>query len=401
MTIAATARTVAAPSVPELLRRAEEIGAIARERAFEFERARRVSSDLIDMMRELELFRIMQPKRFGGFEYGYDVFVEAVSTVASGDGSTGWVYSLGAVHPWMIACYPDEAQHDFWRDSLDTVAAVSYAPAGKAAPERGGYRLSGRWSFASGVDNAQWGILGGIVPFADGPKPGFFLVPKADYTLHDDWNTMGLAGTGSKTIVVSDSFVPAHRIVMFSEMLSGKTPGTAINTNPIYRQPMLAVVPHCLVSPALGMARGALKAFIEQVGNRTTRGAVAGGNNRMSEFATVQLRVAEATASIDAAQLMIHRDLRETSEAVHEARPVGVDMRLRNRLTHTFATKLCVQAVDAVFMAMGGSALGMQHPVQRFWRDIHAAGSHISLNWDAVGTMYGQHAFGLEPKGQY
>jgi alkylation response protein AidB-like acyl-CoA dehydrogenase len=164
---------------------------------------------------------------------------------------------------------------------------------------------------------------------------------------------------------------------------------------------MLAVVPHCLVSPALGMARGALKAFIEQVGNRTTRGAVAGGNNRMSEFATVQLRVAEATASIDAAQLMIHRDLRETSEAVHEARPVGVDMRLRNRLTHTFATKLCVQAVDAVFMAMGGSALGMQHPVQRFWRDIHAAGSHISLNWDAVGTMYGQHAFGLEPKGQY
>jgi alkylation response protein AidB-like acyl-CoA dehydrogenase len=212
---------------------------------------------------------------------------------------------------------------------------------------------------------------------------------------------MGLAGTGSKTIVINDAFVPAHRIVTFADMLTGQTPGAAINTNPIYRQPMLAVVPHCLVSPALGMARGALKAFIEQVGNRATRGAVAGGNNRMSEFATVQLRVAEATASIDAAQLMIHRDLRETSEAVHEGKPVGVDMRLRNRLTHTFATKLCVQAVDAVFLAMGGSALGTQHPVQRFWRDIHAASSHISLNWDAVGTMYGQHAFGLEPKGQY
>jgi len=397
----AAARTSSVPGVAELLRRAETIGAMARERAIEFEKARQVSADMVERMRELELFRIMQPKRFGGFELGYDVFVEAVSAVASGDGSTGWVYSLGAVHPWMIGCYPDEAQHDFWRDSLDTIAAVSYAPAGKAAAERGGYKLSGRWSFASGVDNATWGIVGGIVPLADGPRPGFFLVPKADFTIHDDWNTMGLCGTGSKTIVIDEAFVPAHRVVTFAEMLTGQTPGAAINTNPIYRQPMLAVVPQCLVSPALGMARGALKAFIEQVGTRTTRGAVAGGNNRMSEFATVQLRVAEATASIDAAQLMIHRDLRETSETVHQGKPVGIDMRLRNRLTHTFATKLLVQAVDAVFLAMGGSALGMQHPVQRFWRDIHAASSHISLNWDAVGAMYGQHAFGLEPKGQY
>jgi len=397
----ATAQTPSIPSIAELLTRAEKVGAIARERAPEFEKARQVSSDLVELMRELELFRVMQPKRFGGFEYGYDVFVEAVSRVASGDGSTGWVYSLGAVHPWMIACYPEEAQHDFWRDSYDTVAAVSYAPAGKAAPAPGGYRLSGRWSFASGVDNASWGIVGGIIPMADGAKPGFFLVPKSDYTIHDDWNTMGLCGTGSKTIVVEDAFIPEHRVVTFQQMLTGQTPGTAINTNPIYRQPMLAVVPNCLVSPALGMARGALQAFIDQVGNRTTRGAVAGGNNRMSEFATVQLRVAEATASIDAAQLMVHRDIRETSEAVHAGKTVDVDLRLRNRLTHAFATKLCVQAVDAVFVAMGGSALGMHHPVQRFWRDIHAASSHISLNWDAVGSMYGQHVFGLEPKGQY
>ena len=212
---------------------------------------------------------------------------------------------------------------------------------------------------------------------------------------------MGLAGTGSKTIVISDAYVPAYRIVTFGDMLTGRGPGTAVNTNPIYKQPMLAVVPQCLVSPALGMARGALKAFIEQVGNRTTRGAVAGGNNRMSEFATVQMRVAEATASIDAAQLMIHRDIRETREVVESGKSVDVDMRMRNRLTHTFATKLLVQAVDAVFLAMGGSALGMQHPVQRFWRDIHAASSHISLNWDSVGAMYGQHAFGLEPRGQY
>jgi alkylation response protein AidB-like acyl-CoA dehydrogenase len=212
---------------------------------------------------------------------------------------------------------------------------------------------------------------------------------------------MGLAGTGSKSIVAENIFVPAHRIVTFADMLSGNGPGTQFNTSPLFRQPMLAVVPHCLVGPALGMARGALEAFKEQAAGRTTRGAVAGGNNKMTEFATVQMRVAEATAAIDAAQLMIYRDLRETMDKVARGEQVDIAMRMRNRLTHTFATRLLTQAVDAVFLAAGGSALNLKHPVQRFWRDIHAVASHISLNWDAVGAMYGQHAFGLEPKGQY
>jgi alkylation response protein AidB-like acyl-CoA dehydrogenase len=212
---------------------------------------------------------------------------------------------------------------------------------------------------------------------------------------------MGLAGTGSKTIVVEDQFIPDYRTVTFADMLIGNGPGTTTNPNSLYRQPMLAVVPHCLVAPALGMARGALEAFKEQVAGRTTRGAVAGGNNKMSEFVTIQMRVAEATASIDAAGLMIHRDIRDTLSIIESGKPADVNLRMRNRLTHSFATKLLVQAVDALFLAAGGSALGLQHPVQRFWRDIHAVSSHISLNWDSVSAMYGQHVFGLEPKGQY
>src|SRR5438105_12859982 len=100
----AVAQEATVPSVPELLRRAGEVALIARERAVESEKARQVSADLVDILKHAELFRILQPCRFGGFEYGYDVFVEAVATIASGDGSTGWVYSLGAVHQWLIAC---------------------------------------------------------------------------------------------------------------------------------------------------------------------------------------------------------------------------------------------------------------------------------------------------------
>jgi alkylation response protein AidB-like acyl-CoA dehydrogenase len=389
------------PSAAELLQRAGEVGAIARTKALETEQQRHVASDLVGMMRDAKLFRVLQPERFGGFEYGYDVFVELVAAVAAGDGSTGWVYSLGAVHPWLIACFPEAAQQEVWSQNEDAIAAVSYAPVGKALPEKDGYRLSGRFSFASGVDNADWGILGGMLPLKDGPKPGFFLIPRSQFSIHDDWFTMGLAGTGSKTIVVEDQFIPAYRAVAFSELLSGNGPGTATNANPLYRQPMLAVVPYCLVAPALGMARGALDTFKEQVAGRNTRGAVAGGNNKMTEFTTIQMRVAEATASIDAAELMIHRDVRETMAVVEAGNPANVGLRMRNRLTHSFSTKLLMQAVDAVFLAAGGSALGLQHPVQRFWRDIHAASSHISLNWDSVSAMYGQHVFGLEPKGQY
>jgi alkylation response protein AidB-like acyl-CoA dehydrogenase len=149
------------------------------------------------------------------------------------------------------------------------------------------------------------------------------------------------------------------------------------------------------------MARGALDSFKEMATSRTTRGAVAGGNKRMGEFTTVQMRVAEATASIDAAELMIRRDIADTLATVESGRAADLQLRMRNRLTHSFATKLLAQAVDAVFVAAGGSALDLQHPVQRFWRDIHAASSHISLNWDSVAAMYGQHVFGLEPMGQY
>ncbi len=391
----------ARPSVQELLSRAHDIGRIARDNARATEANRQVSAEIVDRMREAELFKIMQPRAFGGFEYGYEVFVEAVAAIAAGDGSTGWVFSLGAVHQWMIGCYPLEAQQEIWGENPDAISAVSYAPSGKVVAEEGAYRVSGRWSFMSGIDNAQWGILGAIIPFPTGPKPGFLLVPKRDFTIEDDWNPMGLAGTGSKSIVITDAVAPAYRAISFAELLVGNTPGAKINANPIYRQPMLAVVPNCLVSPALGMARGALKSFVEQVSGRTTRGAVAGGNNRMAEFATIQMRVAEATASIDAATLMIHRDLKETLAAVANGGEVDVEMRMRNRLTHSFAVRLLVQAVDAVFTAAGGSALGLDHPVQRFWRDIHAVSSHISLNWDAVSAMYGQHTFGLEPKGQY
>ena len=392
------------PDVQELLARARAIAEAVRPRVQETEANRRIADDVIERMREAELFRILQPRAYGGFEYGFDVFADIVATIGRGCGSSAWVYGLGAVHQWFAACFPKEAQDEFWSDP-GAVAAGSYAPSGKTvAIEGGGYRTSGVWSFASGCDNAQWYLLSTMAPSSDGSgtaKPTFLMVPREDARIDDNWHTMGLAGTGSKNIVADDLFVPAHRTLAIADLSAGTSPGTLINTNPLYRQSFLSVVPVTLVSPILGMAEGALADFIDMVKVRATRGAVAGGNRRMAEFATIQSRVAEATGCIDAARLKMFRDLEEAYETAARGEQTPLDMRLRNRLSHTFCTRLLVQAIDALFVASGGQGIFLERPLQQVWRDAHAAASHISLNWDAVSTMYGQYALGLEPKGQY
>jgi resorcinol 4-hydroxylase (FADH2) len=399
--VAAARSPVVRPEVPDLLARAHAIAELARARAQQTEADRRVGEDMIERMREADLFRIMQPQAYGGFEYGFDVFSEIVAAIASGCGSTGWVYGLLASHQWLIACFPRAAQDEVWQNR-DALAAGTYAPVGQAVAANGGYRLSGSGSFCSGCDNAQWQLLGGMIPQPDGAaKPGFFLMPTADCTLDDNWYTMGLAGTGSKNLVARDVFVPAHRTLAFAELTDATAPGMRGNPNPLYRQSFLAVLPITIVSPVLGMAEGALADFLAMAGGRTTRGAVAGGNRRMAELTTVQMRVAEASALIDAARLIMARDLADALATVTRGEPISVDVRLRNRRDQAFCVRLLVQAIDALFLAAGGQGLFLDKPQQRFWRDAHAAASHISLNWDSTGTMYGQFMLGLEPKGQY
>jgi alkylation response protein AidB-like acyl-CoA dehydrogenase len=401
MHVSAAKVPVERPDAAELLARAREIAALARERARATEAERRVADDMIARMRQADLFRVMQPAAHGGFEYGFDVFTEIVAAIASGCGSTGWVYALLASHQWLIACFGQEVQDEVWQDRT-ALAAGTYAPVATAVAVNGGYRVTGAGSFCSGCDNAQWQFLGGMIPMADGPpRPGFFLLRTADVAIEDNWHTMGLCGTGSKNIVADGAFVPNHRTLPFAELANSAAPGMRMARNPLYRQSFLAALAFTIVAPVIGMAEGALADFLAMAKGRTTRGAVAGGDRRMGEFTTVQMRVAEATVCIDAARLLMARDLAEAFDAAVRGEPTRLDLRLRNRRDQSYCAQLAVQAVDALFLAAGGQGLYLDHPLQRFWRDAHAAASHISLNWDSTGSMYGQYMLGLEPKGQY
>jgi resorcinol 4-hydroxylase (FADH2) len=389
------------PDVAELLARAREIAGIARERSQETEVARRVSEDMIARMRQADLFRIMQPNSFGGFEYGFDVMVQVEATIASGCGSTGWVYGLLASQQWLIACLAPEAQEEIWHDRT-ALSAGTYTPIAQAVAADGGYKVSGRGYFCSGCDNAQWQFFGGMIPQAGGPPlPGFFVLRTSDIVIDDNWHTMGLAGTGSKTIVADNAFVPARRAVTFAELLDVTAPGMRAQTNPLYKQSFISVLPIAIVAPVIGMAEGALGVVLDMAKVRSTRGALYGGNRKMAELTTVQMRVAEASACIDAAKVLIQRDLAEAYAFASRGEAISMDVRLRNRRDQAFCARLAVQAIDALVVTGGGQGLYLDHPLQRFWRDAHAATSHISLNWDSTGSMFGQYLLGLEPRGQY
>jgi alkylation response protein AidB-like acyl-CoA dehydrogenase len=398
-------RSAPRPDLAGLRSRLEAVRPEIEARALVTEKACRVPEENISALRAIGYLDIVKPRRFGGFEHDFDVLVELNIELAKSCASTAWVAGLLAAHQWLIASFPEAAQRDVWDDNPDAVACGSYAPATKAIKVDGGYRLSGRWSFASGCDNAQWSLNAALLPQdAEATKfaPAFLLVPASDYRIDDTWYVVGLAGTGSKTLVLDDVFVPAHRVLSFAETTSGKTPGAALyGDNPGFAIPMLCNIPSCLASTAVGAAAGALDDYLIRTSKRVTRGAVAGHNNKMAEFPTVQLRVAQAAASTDAAREVLLRDLRDRARTVREDKPVSIEDRIVSRRGQAFSVSLAVGAIEALNASTGGAGLDLTNPVQRAWRDVNAVGRHISMNWDAVGTMYGQMALGLPPQGQY
>ena len=254
------------PDIAELRSRVAQIAPQIKARAHTTEKAGRVPEENITALRNIGYFDIVKPAMFGGYEHDFDVLVELNIELAKSCASTAWVGGLLAAHQWLIAGFSEAAQCDVWANNPDAVACGSYAPAAKAIEVDGGYRLTGRWSFASGCDNAQWSLCAALLPSKTESgqfAPAFLLVPASDYVIDDTWNVVGLSGTGSKTLVLNDVFVPAHRLLSFADTTSGTTPGAALYAaNPTFSIPMLSNIPSCLASAAVGAAAGALEDYL-------------------------------------------------------------------------------------------------------------------------------------------
>ena len=366
-----------------------------RDRAARTEELRRLPPETERDLHEAGLFRIVQPKRVGGSELDYVALVDCTEIIGRADASVAWNLANLASHHWMLGMFDKRAQDLVWDKNPDALIASSFIfPAGRARKVDGGYRLRGSWPFSSGVASCEWNMLASVVAFddeADGIEYRIFLVHKNDYGIIDTWNSVGLGGTGSNDVEVKDAFVPDALSVAVSDLAGGPTPGSATNPNALYTLPVFSLFPYVLSGVALGNAQACLDDYVDVARHR----ASTYNRAKLGDMQSTQIKIAEASAKIDAARVIMRSSC---IEAMADARRGHIpDMAAKTRLRRdgAFSVNLCTEAVSLLFSASGARGLFTTGVLQRQFRDAHAINSHIAFNFDAAGTNYGRVALGL------
>jgi 3-hydroxy-9,10-secoandrosta-1,3,5(10)-triene-9,17-dione monooxygenase len=371
----------------ELLRRAAELLPVLRERATRTEQLRQIPVETVKDLTSSGLIRIGTPRRYGGHGVDIDTGHAVAWELGRACGSAAWCCSLWIVHNWWFGHFPERAQDDFFAGGPDTLSSTCLNPmGGTAQPVSGGFRVSGRWSFSSGCDASSWAMV--AVP---GVRPGgvrWLLLPRGDYEIVDTWFASGMRGTGSKDIVVREAFVPAHRELDADSAGDDDLTGWELHRRASHRVPLRLLTGWDLAAPLVGIAQGAVDEFAARL-----RGT--SGPGRSAESVPLQLRLAEASAEVDAART-IHRTAvgEMLQRAAAGERFTDLD-RARYRRDKAFVTRLCVQAVNRLFEGGGARAIVDSEPLQRFHRDAHGASHHAALGWDAAAEAYGRQALGL------
>ena len=376
-----------------LLQRAEALIPALRERAAAAEELRRIPDESIADLVESGLIRATLPARLGGCEVDYRTMMEIVALISRGCASTGWVYCNLASCTFKLALWPREAQDEIWEADKDALLTGNLIfPCGKATRVEGGYRLSGRWPFGSGIDHACANFFAAMVTGAEPPEFRLFLVPKGEYTVLDTWRASGLRGTGSNDAAVDDLFVPEYRTIDAKDTRNGAAPGNAVNPGTVYRLPLFAMFFTWVGATVLGMAEAAVEGYVEAT---RTRAAHYSGQ-RLAELGTIHVKVAEARAAVATARRIYLGNCDEATAIADGGALPDAEARARYRAEGAFAARLCCQAVDLITAASGGGGVYDRNPLSRAFRDIHAGTAHITQTWDPNAVTYGRLSLGLE-----
>jgi 3-hydroxy-9,10-secoandrosta-1,3,5(10)-triene-9,17-dione monooxygenase len=382
-------------SYAAMVARAEGLIPKLRDRASKTEELRRLPPETERDLHDAGLFRIVQPKRVGGSELDYVALVDCADVLGQADASVAWNFANLASHHWMLGMFDRQAQDAVWDKDVNALIASSFIfPAGRARKVDGGYVLSGHWAFSSGVESCDWNMLAGVVASeddADGIEYRIFLLNRSEYKISDIWNATGLCGTGSNDVRVADTFVAEKMTIAVSDLTGGPTPGSAANPSPLYALPVFSLFPYVLSGVGLGNAQACLNDYVEFARHR----ASTYNRAKLSDLQTTQIKIAEASAKIDAARLVMRTNC---IDAMADARRGDVpDLAGKTRLRRdgAFSVNLCTEAVSLLFAASGARSLFTSGALQRQFRDAHAVNSHLAFNFDAAGTNYGRVALGL------
>ncbi len=379
----------------QLMARAKALLPALRERATLTEEMRRLPPQTERDLHEAGLFRMLQPKRVGGSELDYVAMVDYAEVVGMADASVAWNLANLASHHWMLGMFDPRAQDLIWTENPDALIASSFIfPAGRAKKVEGGYRLSGRWPFSSGVDPSTWNMLAGIVASddeADGVEYRVFLLQQDQYRILDTWHATGLKGTGSNDVEAKDVFVPDYLTLAVKDVGGGPTPGSGINPGTLYALPVFALFPYVLSGAALGNAQGCLDDYVQIAHSR----ASTYNRAKLGDLQTTQIKIAEASAKIDAARMIMRRTCIDAMDDARRGRIPDMAEKTRYRRDGAFSVNLCTEAVSLLFSASGARGLYTNGALQRQFRDAHAINAHIAFSFDAAGTNYGRVALGL------
>jgi alkylation response protein AidB-like acyl-CoA dehydrogenase len=293
-----------------------------------------------------------------------------------------------AEHQWIITAYPERAQIDVWGDHPLAVAASSLAPRAAATRTAGGWRLSGRYSFSSGCDYAQWAVLGAFLgEMGDMRHAAYLLVPLTDIEIVDDWHVLGLRGTGSKSLVLDDVFVPEHRTLMISDFFAGTVPGAPVHPDyPVVWAPRGFLVSYSLPPVAIALGGKALEVATLALTTRVSRGVT-----RLAQSEIVQMAVGEAGAASDIATHLLHWGRDYSSDAVASGRSIPTWEALRARRDMVYAQHQVKWAVDRLCELCGARWTYDSDPLQEIRRDIEIILTHHAASRMAAMVPWGQH----------
>ena len=381
-----TLTLVRSDAASAVLERARALAPVLAERSAKTERERRVPDETIADFHRFGLFRVIQPKRFGGRELDFSVFARITRELARGCGSSAWVYCVVEELFWVLATFPEEAQTEIWNEDPAALACAALMPSGTGTKDGDGWRLSGQWQFLSGSDHASWVFLTAACDDGKGGREiRNFFVRRSEVQFIDDWHVMGLVGTGSKSCKADNVFVPGHRSVRHDDILSGTAPGARVHPQySLCRAPRRYFTTFSITPVIVGLANRAIDITTDLLQSRLRAGAMP------SEFEVVQQKLAESAAEVATANLILDTHLASSVAAVEAGEPIGEQEIARNRLMSSYMTRLAKQAIERLVTISGSQWVFNSHPLQVVLRDALAGASHRAFNWEINARAYSQ-----------
>jgi 3-hydroxy-9,10-secoandrosta-1,3,5(10)-triene-9,17-dione monooxygenase len=359
----------------------------------------RLTEEAVAALRGTGVLRALQPARWGGAESTLAEYADAVIEIGRHSASAGWVSSVVGVHPWQIALFPEETQQELWGETPERLIASSYTPTGKIGKVDGGYQVSGRWHFSSGIDICQGVILGGIagtreVRGTEYPDFTSVILDETDYRIERVWNVAGLRGTGSNDVVVDGVFVPERRgqsHVLYTHALGTSLPGQDKNDGPIYRTPWAVVFNLIIAAGAVGAVQGFVDAWVGETRTRRTN-----YGELLREDAGVQNHLAEAQWQLDAAILKIRRAATELMEYAEAHDIPSLEQRAFYRWDVARGANAAVDAAQELMRVASGRTVFLDHPLQSKYQDVVSASGHAFLYDDPLARAFGGRVLGAE-----